>query len=286
MGRIAFITDSTAGLPADQIERYKVTVVPLQVVFGTTVFRDGVDLSQDEFFDRLKAAKTLPTTSQPTYGDFEEAYEKLLKDPEVDSIIAIHLSTKLSGTYSASATTAERLGKDYNKKISLIDSLNVYMCEGLMVIDAARAAEEGKSHEEIVAMVEKMIPKMQLLVLVDTLEYLQRGGRIGGAQAFLGSLLNVKPILQVKNGRVEPLERVRTRRKAMERIVELGAEYAKGRPLQISLGNAQAKDEAQVLSRMIHEKMNVVEEFGGDLGPVISTHTGPGAIGFVYYPME
>jgi len=286
LGRIAFLTDSTAGMPADQIEKYKVTVVPLQLIFGTQVFRDGIDLTQDEFFERLKASKTLPTTSQPTTGDFEEAYKKLLEDPEVDSVIAVHLSALLSGTYSASATTAERLGKEYNKKISVVDSLSVYMCVGFMVIDGARAAEAGKSHDEIVAMIGRMKPKMQLLVLVDTLEYLARGGRIGGAQAFLGSLLSVKPILQVKNGRVEGLERVRTRRKAMERIVQLGADYAKGRPCQISLGNAHAVDDAKVLSQMIHEKMNIVEEFEGDLGPVVSSHAGPGAIGFVYYPVE
>ena len=187
MGRIAFLTDSTAGMPADQIEKYKVTVVPLQLIFGTQVFRDGIDLTQDEFFERLKASKTLPTTSQPTTGDFEEAYKKLLEDPEVDSVIAVHLSALLSGTSSASATTAERLGKEYNKKISVVDSLSVYMCVGFMVIDGARAAEAGKSHDEIVAMIERMKPKMQLLVLVDTLEYLARAGVSAVPRRFWGA---------------------------------------------------------------------------------------------------
>lgn len=286
MGRIAFVTDSTAGLPADQVKKYNVTVVPLQVIFGTHVFRDGIDLSQAEFFERLKHSKTLPTTSQPTTGDFEAAYKKLLDDPEVDSIISVHVSSLLSGTCQAATTVADRLREITDKKITIVDSLSVYMCEGFMVIDGARAAEAGKSHEEVVALMESMVPKVQLLVLVDTLEYLQRGGRIGGATAFLGSILKFKPILQVKHGRVEPLERVRTHRKAMERLVELGAEAAHGRPCQISLGNAQAADDAVILSKMIHEKMNVVEEFGGDLGPVISTHTGPGALGFVFYPID
>ena len=286
MGRIAFVTDSTAGLPADQVKKYNVTVVPLQVIFGTHVFRDGIDLSQAEFFERLKHSKTLPTTSQPTTGDFEAAYKKLLDDPEVDSIISVHVSSLLSGTCQAATTVADRLRETTDKKITIVDSLSVYMCEGFMVIDGARAAEAGKSHEEVVALMESMVPKVQLLVLVDTLEYLQRGGRIGGAAAFLGSILKFKPILQVKHGRVEPLERVRTHRKAMERLVELGAEAAHGRPCQISLGNAQAADDAVILSKMIHEKMNVVEEFGGDLGPVISTHTGPGALGFVFYPID
>ena len=131
-----------------------------------------------------------------------------------------------------------------------------------------------------------MRPKMQILLLVDTLEYLARGGRIGGAQAFLGGLLNIKPILYVREGRIEPLERVRTRRKAMERLAELGAEIAKGRPCQVAIGHAEAEEDAKVLSGLVHEKLTVVEEFSSDLGPVISTHTGPGVLGFVFYPMD
>ena len=287
MGRIAFMTDSTAGLPADQVAKYNVTVVPLQVIFGTDEYRDGVDLTQAEFFSKLKASKNLPTTSQPAAGDFEEAYKRLLADPEVDSIIAVHLSPRLpSGTYSLSATTAERLSEGTGKKVSVIDSWQAYMGEGLMVINGARAAEEGKSHDEIVKMIEDMRPKVKIFLLVDTLEYLQRGGRIGGAQAFLGGLLNIKPILHVSEGRVEPLERVRTRKKAMDRLVELGAEYAGGKPVQISVGHAEAEEDARQLTSMAKQKMNVVEEFTSDLGPVIATHTGPGVLGFVLHPLE
>src|SRR5438270_6457844 len=155
MGRIEFVTDSTAGMPKDQVEKYKVTVIPLQVVFGTETFRDGVDLTQAQFFQRLKAAKTLPTTSQPTTGDFEQAYKKLLDDPEVDSIIGVHISSKLSGTYSAAKQAAERMGEGNPKKVSIIDSLSVYMCEGLMVINGARMAEKGAGHDEIVDMIER-----------------------------------------------------------------------------------------------------------------------------------
>ncbi len=269
------------------MKKYDVTVVPLQVIFGTESFRDGIDLTQDQFFDRLKAAKTLPTTSQPSVADFEEAYKALLADPNVDSIISVHVSSTVpSGTYSSAQQAAERLSAESNKKITVIDSQQVYMGYGLMVLNGARAAEQGKSHDEIVKMVEGMKGKVQLLVLVDTLEYLQKGGRIGGAQALLGGLLNIKPILHIKGGRVEPLERVRSRRKAMERLVEIGAEGAKGKPCQITVGHAQAAEDAKTLAGMVREKMNVKEEFTSDLGPVISTHTGPGVLGFVYYPME
>src|SRR5919201_596726 len=288
MGRIAFVTDSTAGLPVDQVEKYRVTVVPLQVIFGTETFRDGIDLTEDQFFERLKAAKKLPTTSQPTTGDFEDAYRKLLDDPNVDSIISVHISSGLSGTYGAAAAAADRLTEHNAKKITVIDSLSGYMGEGLMVINGARAAEQGKSHDEVVKLIERMIPRMQVLLLVDTLEYLQRGGRIGGAQALIGGLLNVKPILHVHGGRLEPLERVRTRRKAMERLAEIGGEATggpQGTPCQVVVGHAQAAEDARTLSRLVHEKMNVVEEFSSPLGPVISTHTGPGVLGFVYYPL-
>ena len=135
-------------------------------------------------------------------------------------------------------------------------------------------------------MVEAMRPKVTVLLLVDTLENLAKGGRIGGAQAFLGGLLNIKPILQVKEGRVEPMERVRTRRKAMERLVEIAAEATKGKRCQIAVGHAQAPEDAATLSKLIHEKMDVAEEFNSELGPVLATHTGPGVLGFVYYPLD
>jgi DegV family protein with EDD domain len=287
MGRIAFVTDSTAAVPEDQVREHDVTVVPLQVIFGTESFRDGVDLTQDQFFERLKAAKNLPTTSQPSVADFEEAYRKLLDDPNVDSIISIHLSSRLpSGTYSSATQAAERLSEGTQKKISVIDSHSAYMGEGIMVLNASRASKEGKSHDDIVKMVEEMRPKVRVLLLVDTLEYLARGGRIGGAQAFLGGLLNIKPILQVKEGRVEPLERVRSRRKAMERLVEIAAEATKGKRCQIAVGHAQSPEDAETLSKMIREKMDVAEEFKSELGPVLSTHTGPGVLGFVYYPLD
>ncbi len=290
MGRIAFVTDSTAGIPAEQKHRHKIEVVPLQVIFGTEVFRDGVDLTQAEFFQRLRSARTLPTTSQPTVADFEQTYSKLLDDPDVDSIISVHISSRLSGTYSEATQVAERLmaerGGDKSKKISVVDSESVYMGCGLMVINGARAAEAGKGHDEVVRLIEGMRPHVRILVLVDTLEYLQRGGRIGGAQAFIGGLLNVKPILQVKEGRVEPLERVRTRRRAMERLVEIAAEAVGRRPVQVAVGHGEAEEDAKVLSQMIRDRLNVAEEFTSDLGPVIATHTGPGVLGFVYYPLE
>jgi DegV family protein with EDD domain len=283
MGRIAFVTDSTAGVPKDQVARYNFSIIPLQVIFGTESFRDGVDLTQDQFYERLKSAKNLPTTSQPSVGDFESVYQKLLDDAEVESIISLHLSPRLpSGTYSNAVQAADRLSRDSGKKITVIDTNTVWMGEAMLCINAARAAEEGKSHEEVVKLIEDSKSKVKILFLLDTLEYLAKGGRIGGAQALLGGLLNVKPILHVENGRVEPLERVRTRRKAMERLVELGAEATRGKTCQVAVGHFQGEQDARALASMVRERLNVKEEFFGELGPVISTHTGPGVLGFVY----
>ncbi|MDQ5824454.1 MAG: DegV family protein [Chloroflexota bacterium] len=283
MGRIAFVTDSTAGMTQDMVKQYNVSIVPLQVVFGTESFRDGVDLTQQQFYERLVKASKLPTTSQPSVGDFESVYQKLLDDPEVDSIVSVHLSPRLpSGTYSNAVQAADRLSKDSGKKITVIDSNTVWMGEAMLCINGARAAEQGKSHEEVVKLIEDSKSKVKILFLLDTLEYLAKGGRIGGAQAFLGGLLNVKPILHVENGRVEPLERVRTRRKAMERLVELGAEATKGKTCQVAVGHFQGEQDARTLAGMVRERLNVKEEFFGELGPVISTHTGPGVLGFVY----
>jgi DegV family protein with EDD domain len=286
MGRIAFVTDSTAGIPVDLVKDYNITVVPLQVVFGGQTFRDGIDITEDEFYERMRDSKLLPTTSQPTVGDFEESYKKLLDDSGVDSIISVHIASKLSGTYSAAATAAERLTAGGSKKITVIDTLQAYMGEGMPVINAARAALEGKGHDELVQMIQAMCARTHLYLLVDTLENLKRGGRIGGAQALLGTMLNIKPILQLKDGRIEPYERVRTRRKAMERIAEIGAEAMNGRPCQVAIGHFRAADDAMLLTRMAREKMNVTEDFHSPLGPVISTHTGPGVLGFVLLPAE
>ncbi len=283
MGRIAFVTDSTAGVPQDQVARYNFSIVPLQVIFGTETFRDGIDLTQDQFYERLKSARNLPTTSQPSVGDFESTYQKLIDDPDVDSIISVHLSPRLpSGTYSNAVQAADRISSESGKKITVVDSNTVWMGEAMMCINGARAAEQGKSHEEILKMLEESKSKVKILFLLDTLEYLAKGGRIGGAQALLGGLLNVKPILHVENGRVEPLERVRTRRKAMERLVELGAEATKGKTCQVAIGHFQGEQDARALASMVRERLNVKEEFFGELGPVISTHTGPGVLGFVY----
>jgi DegV family protein with EDD domain len=267
-------------------EQYRIAVVPLQVILGAQTFRDKIDLTEEEFFEKAKTLKVLPKTSQPPPGDFEKVYRELAADPDVDSIISAHISSKLSGTYSAAATAGARVQEEVGKRISVIDTMSAYMGNGFMLVNGARAAEKGSTHDEIVQQIIEAIPRTRIMLLVDTLEYLQRGGRIGGAQAFVGTLLNIKPILHVKNGRVEPLERVRTRHKAMERLVEIAAGEVGSTPIQLAVGNAQCPEDAATLSAMARAKLDVVEEVESELGPAISAHTGPGVLGFVYHRMK
>ncbi len=278
MSGICIVTDSTASLPAEVVAKYGIRVVPLSLSFGNETFRDGVDINSEEFLRRLKVAKQLPTSSQPAIGDFVTLFEEIV--PNCDSIIAILLGSKFSGTYSSALRAAE----DFPQcKISIVDTLSTYMGLGFLVQRAAEAVAEGKSHDEIVAMVEAMVPKMHIILALDTLEYLRRGGRIGGGAAFIGGLLNIKPLLQIKDGQVEALERVRSKKKADQRLVEIMAHDVAGKPAHVVLGGVDNPQEVSEMEAMVKEQVKPVEFQIVGIGPVLSTHTGPGVVGLVYY---
>ncbi len=278
MARICIVTDSTASLPQATVDKYGIKVVPLGIAFGNETFRDGVDMSGDQFLQRLKTAKQLPHTSQPAIGDFVAAFEEL--GPTCDSIITILLSSKLSGTQSSARAAADELSQ---YKISVVDSLSTYMGLGFVVQRAAEAVEAGASHDDIVQMVEAMVPKMHVILALDTLEYLRRGGRIGGGQAFVGGLLNIKPLLQVKDGQVEPLERVRSKKKANQRLVEITAEALRDKSGHVVLGGVDNAEEIDEVEAMLKQEVKMVEYQRVGIGPVLSSHTGPGVVGIVYY---
>ena len=274
---IQIVTDSSAYLPADLVQQHNIHVIPLKVHFGEQTYRDEIDLSHQEFYRMLAEAETLPTTSQPSAGEFFDLYSGLNKDGH--EIISIHLSSKLSGTISSAQSAKEMLPE---AKISIIDSASTAMGLGLMVLTAARAAAEGKTIVEIVTAVEKMIPAMNIVFVVDTLEYLQKGGRIGGAAALVGTLLKVKPILCLKDGRVEPLDKVRSKSKALARLLEVTEEYVgPGTPVRVAVLHAQVPDEARELEQKVHARFNCAECYFAELGPVLGTHTGPGVVGLV-----
>ncbi|PZR97587.1 MAG: DegV family protein [Chloroflexi bacterium] len=278
MAGIGFVTDSTAHVPDDLIAKYDLRIANLTVQFGQESFLEH-DLTADEFFRRMKIKQ--PTSSQPTPDEFLRVYEDLAKDH--DSIIVVTLSHKLSGTINT-ARLAAGMMQDKGVKITVIDSLSAWMGTGLQAIAAGQAAADGKSHAEIVTLVERLVPKMQVLLVVDTLEYLQRGGRIGGAQALIGNMLQIKPLLCVRDGAVQPLERVRTKRKAIERVVEIMAQHIGTQPYTAAVGHAQAEAEAEQLHATIRQRLPQARNiYTSPVSPVIAVHIGPGALGLVYY---
>jgi DegV family protein with EDD domain len=267
---VRVVTDSTADLSKDQARALGISVVPLTVQFGEEVYRDGVDLESAEFFSKLATTKVMPTTAAPAPGLFEETYRQLIREG-ADGILSIQLSSKLSATYSSAVQGAEPL-KDQSVPIEVVDSRSVSGGIAIPVMAAARAAREGKSLAECKTIAEDMLARMNIYAVLDTLEFLQRGGRIGRASLLLGTLLNFKPLLTVKDGEVLPLEKPRTRSKAHERIAQL---LEKLGPIEI-VGIAQSDEEiGQQLTTAIRAVYTgPIEHFR--LGPVVGTHTGPG----------
>ncbi len=268
---VAVVVDSTADIPAQLREQYEITVVPLLILFGKEQYRDGIDMSNEEFYRRLIEGRVHPTTSQPSPADFAESYEKL--GAEHEGIISIHLGGKLSGTVRAAQQAADMLP---DLPIKVIDSGSVSMGLGFLGIEAAKMAQAGQKLDDIVAAVEGLIPRLRLWAVLDTLTYLVRGGRIGRGSAFVGNLLNVKPMIYVR-GEVLPGERVRTHKKAITRLVELASDDAPFLDLAVlhSRSEAYANELADQLGSVFPRDQLVVAELTG----VIGVHGGPGIVG-------
>lgn len=282
MGKIRVVTDSTADLPRELIEKYGITVVPLKVMFGEKIYRDGVDLTPREFFQKLRRAPDLPTTSQPSPQEFVEAYRPLVE--EGASIVSIHISSALSGTLQSAKLAKAILGYE---DLEIIDSRLVSLALGMVVLAAAERADEGCSKEEVLVRVNQIIDRLQAYFLVDTLEYLQRGGRIGKAQAFLGSLLNVKPICTLKEGIIYPYEKVRGKAKAVERLAEIVEEKFTPRvPLWCTLVHGDDAEGLEQLREKLEKRVNIGRLLLGEIGPVVGTHGGPGLLGVIVCPLE
>ena len=277
---IKIVTDSTAYLPEEMIRQHDITVVPLYVHFGTEAFREGVELSNEEFYQRLKEAPELPTTSQPSAGEFHSVFAPLVEAGH--EVITLTISSKISGTWNSAMAAKEMLP---DAPISVVDSLSTSVGLHLMVDAAVEAAAAGAMRQEIVDQIEEIKQKMQIFFVVDTLEYLAKGGRIGNGKAFLGTLLKVKPILVLQEGAIEPLEQVRSKRKATARMLELVEEHVRsnGDTAKLAITNALVPDEAEALSQELMGRMGCAAPLMGDLGPVIGTHTGPGCLGIATY---
>lgn len=277
---VKIVTDSTADLPQGLADQLDIAVVPLKVHFGEEEYLDWVELDSECFFDKLTKSKIMPRTSQPSPADFEAVYKRVGEDS--DSIISIHISSHLSGTYQSATIARSMLG---GMDIEVVDSKVTSMALGIVVVEAARAAKAGKSKEEIMAQVYDQLTRVTIYFGVDTLEYLQKNGRIGKAAALLGGLLNVKPLLALSDGVIVPKEKVRGRAKLVERFVDLvGSELGQDVKGTAVILHGNALEEAVKLKEKIDAKYNFNEVIISTIGAVIGTHTGPGLLGLMVLP--
>lgn len=280
MSKIAIVTDSTSYIPTDLVQKHNITVAPQVLIWDDKTYRDGIDIQSAEFFTRLKTAKTMATTSQVSVPDMQGIFTGLVeKDYEV---LGIFVSSKLSGTIQSAMQAKDMMGSA-GEKVSVFDSLSTAMALGFQAIMAAQAAQDGANLSDCTAMAEKARVNTGLYFAVDTLEFLHRGGRIGGAQRFMGTLLNMKPILALEDGKVEGLERIRTKSKAHERVLELIVEKTKGKsPIRLATLHANAPDDAKALLAKAEAELHPVESIFSEVSPVVANHAGPGTVGLAY----
>ena len=278
MTKIAIITDSTADVPLSIQQELNIQVIPLNVIFGDKIYKDGVDITSKAFFEMLATSAVHPSTSQPSPGEFVELYEKVLKD--YDAIISVHISSGLSGTHQSANMAREMLPE---ADITVIDTRTASLGCGLAAIAGAEARNAGKSKEEILAVVKSVCTEQILLLTVETLEWLRRNGRIGKASALLGSLLNVHPILKVEGGLVAPHAKIRGKmNKVLEAMVEAGQEFVPaGSAVRLGLVHGNALEEARALAFMLSRVYDVKSVVYNEIGPAIGAHVGPGALGAI-----
>jgi DegV family protein with EDD domain len=272
---VRIVTDSTADLSEPQQREAGITVVPLNVRFGDEVFQDHVELSGDEFFARLKASPQLPKTSQPPVGAFEDVFRR--QREAGDDVVAVHISSKVSGTFGAAEMAAKSVDGQH---IDVIDSLTASMALGFLALEGARLAKTGASRQQVADRIRALVPKARVLAAIDTLTYLEKGGRIGHARALLGSLLNFKPLITLQDGVVAPLGRARGRLQAIDKLVELLRRDGSLTNLAVLHGGALA--DAERLRDRIAGSYPGLEIPLAETGAVIGTYTGPGVIGFTY----
>jgi len=278
--KVAIITDSAADLPSALAEELGVIVVPLHIIMDGKDYRDKIDIQPDRFYERLPYMDPLPTTSSATLEDFFQAFEQGLEQAE--SLLCLLITKEFSNTFSTAHVARDMMGVD----VEIIDTRTAMAGEAVIVLAAAHAAQAGASREETIALVRRLIPQVDTMMTVDTLKYLQRGGRLSAPQAFLGSLLNVKPILRVADGKAYPIARARLRRKAVDYMLRVMEKRVGDRPIIAAILHALIPEETEALRQQVAERFNCRELVVlDDLGPVEGTHTGPGALGVGYCPV-
>jgi DegV family protein with EDD domain len=271
----AIVLDSTADFPDAQRQHANWRVVPLYVSFGTESYKDGLELGAHEFYERLRTSEVMPTTSQPTPGDFRAVYEGL---SGYERILSLHLASNLSGTYQSAASAAD-------ERVRVIDSESASVAIAMLALAVQRRLDRGTTDEEVDALVTSYLESHGLLFTVDTLEFLARGGRIGKARAFAGQLMNVKPILSIRDGEVLPVKRVRGNRKAFQEFVDALDSQTRDEPgLRVGIAHAAAPDRMAQLEKMVRDRRpQATIEMKTSLGAVIGAHAGPGTVGFFWF---
>jgi DegV family protein with EDD domain len=267
---VKIVTDSVADLPSQVVKELDITVIPILIRWGEELYRDGIDLTSEQFYERLKRSKIPPTTSVPSPGTFAAAYDKLAE--ETNEIIAIIVTSRLSGTYNVALQSVGLMKRKC--RVEVIDSKCGAMAEGFIVMKAAKAAQGGASLDEVIEVARRNIPRAEFLATFDTLEYLKRGGRIGKAQAFLGSILRVHPLITLRDGVIEPAGRTRSRAKAIDRLCEFAMSYSHIE--EIAIEEATTPDEAERIAERLSVKFPKERIYRSKPSPVIGAHTGPG----------
>ncbi|MFZ6020007.1 MAG: DegV family protein [Chloroflexota bacterium] len=280
MNNIAIVTDSTANIPAEWVEQYAIRIVPLKIHWGSETYLDGIDLTPEEFYRRLSSNKQLPTTSQPSIQDFLKVFESLA-DEGATGIVVPLISSGISGTVD-SAQAAVRLFT--RVPVEIIDTQITSMGQVMIILAAARAAEQGASLQEVRQAADEVVNRLKVFFAVDTLEYLHRGGRINGASRYFGTALDIKPILFFNSeGKIDALERVRTKKKALQRLIALAEQQADGRPVHVGIVHANVPQAAQEFRDEVEKRLKCKEIFTIEFSPVIGVHVGPGTIGIALY---
>lgn len=277
--KTAVLTDSTAYIPKEIREKLDIYMIPLSINFKTESYQEEIEITAEQFYEEIRVKQELPTTSQPSVGMFTQLFETLAKD--YDAVIAIHLSSGISGTYSGAVSAGDMVE---NIKVYAFDTEISCMVQGFYALEASEMVQKGKSPEEILARLEEIKKTARAYFMVDDLTNLQRGGRLNGAQALIGSLLQVKPILYFEDKKIVPFEKIRTRKKALNRVFDLFHEDAeKGVPIRAVIIHANRPEEAVKTKQELEEKYPNVECFISYFGPVVGTHLGEGAIGLGWY---
>lgn len=280
MPNIAVVTDSTTYMPPELVNKHNISIAPQVLIWGDQTYKDGVDIQSGEFFTRLKTAKVMPTTSQVAVVSFQEIFQDLVNKGH--EVLAILVSSKLSGTVQSAVQARDLMGSARDK-VNIVDSQSVAMALGFQALAVARAIEAGASLKEAIALAEKSHEFTGVFFAVATLEFLHRGGRIGGAQRFVGTMLNMKPILAIQEGRVEGIERIRTKNKAHDRVLELTVEKVNNRtPVRLATLHANAAEDAKALLTRAEQALKPIESIFTDVSPTVGTHAGPGTVGLAF----